>query len=68
LVGNRSVGLERDISERDALGRLLRCVWADDLLVNEQLVADGLAIARRYPLDEAHADLLDSNVADSRSY
>jgi micrococcal nuclease len=43
LVEGVSVRLERDISETDEYGRLLRYVWLEDLLLNEDLVAKGFA-------------------------
>jgi len=42
LVGGRTVYLEKDISETDRYGRLLRYVWLEDgTMVNGALVADG---------------------------
>ncbi len=57
LVTGRQVLLERDVSDRDRNGRLLRHVWvgAGDggwQLVSRALVAGGHAIARSYPPDE----------------
>ncbi len=54
LVEGRFVELERDVSETDRFGRLLRYVWVDGLLVNEQLVAEGYAFASTYPPDVKH--------------
>jgi micrococcal nuclease len=62
VVGNEVV-LERDDSERDRFGRLLRHVWleANDgwRLVGERLVEDGMVEARSYPPDTAHDGQLD---------
>jgi micrococcal nuclease len=60
LVGDHRVGLTGDVSDRDIYDRLLRYLWVDDAMVNEELVAGGFAIARRYPPDTAHADMLDA--------
>jgi len=46
LVFNKRVRLEADSLDKDKYRRYLRWIWLDDKLVNEQLVADGLAIAR----------------------
>lgn len=47
--------LERDVSERDRFGRLLRYVWRDDgTLVNEAMVAAGLAVVSTFPPDVKH--------------
>lgn len=53
LVLGKTVRLEKDVSETDRYGRLLRYVWVDDRMINEQLVAEGFAFARSYPPDIA---------------
>ena len=60
LVEGRDVRLERDVSDRDQFGRLLRYVVANGVFVNERLVAEGTALARRYPPDTARADTLEA--------
>jgi micrococcal nuclease len=61
LVGGQTVVLERDVSETDAFGRLLRYVWVADggdwSLVNLVLVADGFAKVATYPPDVRYADI-----------
>lgn len=59
LVEGRMVLLERDRSETDRYGRLLRYVWLGDLLVNAELVRQGYARAIRYPPDTAYQTLLE---------
>lgn len=60
LEGKR-VGLERDISDRDRFGRLLRYVWLGDVLFNQQLTLDGMARVVTYPPDvKYHGQLLDA--------
>jgi len=58
LVGGRVVLLERDVSEYDKYDRLLRYVWVEGsdgwLLVNAELVAQGLAEVRAYAPDTRH--------------
>ncbi len=51
LVEGRLVELERDVSETDRFGRLLRYVWVDGEMVNEVLVAEGLASVSTFPPD-----------------
>ena len=55
LVAGRTVVLERDVSDVDRFGRLLRYVWLEDpdgwLLVNDELVRLGFAHAVTYPPD-----------------
>jgi endonuclease YncB( thermonuclease family) len=43
LVEGKIVGLEKDVSETDAFGRLLRYVWLDGRLINARLVSAGYA-------------------------
>lgn len=54
LLRSGSIELEFDTTNRDRFDRLLRHVWIDGVYVNEQLVAEGLAIARSYPPDTRH--------------
>ncbi len=62
LVGGRIVLLERDVSDRDQFGRLLRYVWLETpgghLFVNFELVARGFATAVTFPPDVRHVGLL----------
>lgn len=43
LVEGKTVRLERDVSDKDKYGRLLRYVYVDGVFVNEHLVAKGFA-------------------------
>jgi len=56
LVGGKEVKLEKDVSETDKDGRLLRYVWVGDLLVNEYLVKEGYAQVSTYPPDVKYKD------------
>lgn len=58
LVGNGIVGLEKDVSETDKYGRLLRYVYVGDVLINHVLVAEGFANARSYPPDIKYQERL----------
>lgn len=51
LVEGQTILLERDISETDQLGRLLRYVYVGDTLINAELVRLGYAAAKSYPPD-----------------
>lgn len=62
------VWLERDVSDIDKYGRLLRYVWAappgsdgrsESFLANAAIVEAGHARAKRYPPDTARADLIE---------
>jgi len=47
----KKVVLQRDLSETDIYGRLLRYIWVDDVLVNAELVRMGLACVLFYEPD-----------------
>jgi micrococcal nuclease len=56
LVLNKVVTLEKDVSETDRYGRLLRYVYVGNISVNYELVANGMAMVYRYPPDVEHCD------------
>jgi micrococcal nuclease len=56
LVEGKTVRLEKDISERDDYGRLLRYVYVDDVFVNLELVNLGYARFATYLPDISHQD------------
>lgn len=62
LVSGKQVLLEKDVSETDQYGRLLRHVWVEDgsgwLLVNLELVRLGLAQVTTFPPDVKYIDEL----------
>lgn len=57
LVEGKTVRLEKDVSETDKYGRLLRYVWIDDIMVNAELVRLGYAQVASYPPDVKYQDL-----------
>lgn len=70
LVGGQLVQLERDVSETDRYGRLLRYVWivrdGSWLLVNRELVRLGWARSRAYPPDTRYQAWLDAAEREAR--
>jgi len=58
LVEGKTIRLEKDVSETDKYGRLLRYVYVENILVNAELVREGLAWAKSYPPDIKHQDYL----------
>jgi micrococcal nuclease len=76
LVLDRVVYLERDVSETDRFGRLLRYVWlhapAEEggdprwVLANLELVRFGYARAASFPPDVAYQELLRAAEAEAR--
>lgn len=51
LVSGKRVRLEKDVSETDKYGRLLRYVYIGDTFVNLELVKQGYAYSYSYPPD-----------------
>lgn len=59
LVLNKTVTLERDTTDKDAYGRLLRYIWLGDKLVNGVIVGKGLAEVYKYGVDLKYCDSFD---------
>ncbi len=51
LVQGKTVLLEKDVTDKDQYGRLLRYVWVGNTLVNLELVKEGFAHSYTYPPD-----------------
>ena len=71
LVEGRAVILEKDVSETDRYGRLLRHVWLRDgiwRLVDLELVRDGYARVSTYPPDVKYSDLYLAAQVDAREH
>jgi micrococcal nuclease len=66
LVEGKRVQLLKDESDTDRFGRLLRYVLAGDILVNAELVREGLADAKRYEPDVKFADCFDALMQEAR--
>ena len=67
LVEGKLVRLEKDVSETDRYGRLLRYVWLGDMLVNEELVKLGFARVSTFPPDVKYAELFVRLEAEARA-
>ncbi len=66
LVEGRTVRVEKDVSETDRYGRLLRYVWVDNTMVNLELVRQGLAESKAYPPDVRYQALLEAAEAEAK--
>jgi micrococcal nuclease len=66
LVEGKTVRLEKDTSETDRYGRLLRYVYVGDKFVNLELVRLGLAEAKSYPPDTRYQLVLDAIEVEAR--
>jgi micrococcal nuclease len=58
LVNGKTVELEKDISETDQYGRLLRYVYINGVMVNAEMVRLGYAQAVSYPPDIKYKNML----------
>jgi len=68
LVRGKRVRLEKDVSDKDNYGRLLRYVYVDGdgVFVNAELVRSGLADAKAYPPDVKYQAYLDALEKEAR--
>jgi micrococcal nuclease len=70
LVADQDVILEKDVSERDRFGRLLRYVWLHKgdhwTMVGLQLVLEGYAQVATFPPDVRYVDLFRAAERDAR--
>lgn len=57
LVEGKEIELEKDLSETDKYGRLLRYVWIDNEMVNKELVEEGWAEIDTYPPDLKYQEM-----------
>lgn len=62
----KKVVLEKDVSETDRYGRLLRYIWLDGENVNQRLVQEGFAYASSYPPDIKNQEKLQALQEDAR--
>lgn len=66
LTEGKKVSLEKDISETDKYGRLLRYVFVDGVLVNEYMVRNGYANSSPYPPDVKYQQQLNGAEIEAR--
>jgi len=59
LVSGKTVRLEKDVSETDKYGRLLRYVYIGDIFVNAELVRQGFAWVKVYEPDTKYQEYLE---------
>lgn len=67
LVEGKFVQMEKDVSEVDKYGRLLRYIYVDDIFINELLVKEGFAHASSYPPDVKYQDLINNAQSEAQS-
>ena|GEM_PF-6648136 len=67
MIGHQTVEIEKDVSEADRYGRLLRYVYAGGLMANAELVKSGYAQAVSYPPDIKYQSLFSSLQAGAKA-
>ena len=67
LVGGQVVTLEKDVREADDEGRLLRYVYVDNLMVNEELLKLGMARVVLMPPDTRYGARLQEAEAEAKA-
>jgi micrococcal nuclease len=67
LVEGKLIRLEKDVSETDRYGRLLRYIYIDDTFVNAELVRLGFAVAKAYPPDTKYQVIFERMAAEARA-
>ncbi len=69
LVQGQEIYLEKDVSEVDKYGRLLRYIYLEssDISVNEQLVTEGYAVSSKYPPDIKYQEKFKAAEEEARS-
>ncbi len=63
LIKEQKVILEFDVKQKDNSDRLLAYIWKDNLLINQYLVSEGLAIADPYSPNSKY----DANISRAQS-
>ncbi|KAB7708206.1 thermonuclease [Bacillus aerolatus] len=66
VLMNKKVTLEFDVQERDRYGRILAYVWLDGKMVNEQLIAKGLARTAVFPPNTKYVDRFEKVQKEAR--
>lgn len=66
LVQGKKVRLEKDVSDMDKYGRLLRYVYVNSTFVNAELVRQGYARAHAYPPDTKYQFYLEAAEREAR--
>jgi micrococcal nuclease len=66
LVLGKKVVLEKDVSNTDKYGRLLRYVFIDTIFVNGEMVKAGYAFAQAYPPDTKYQVFLETLENEAR--
>ncbi len=67
LVAGQTVALEKDVSDVDEVGRLLRYVYVGDLMINEELIRQGVAWVNPVPPDTRYQSRFEQVQQDAQA-
>jgi len=67
LVEGQTVRMEKDVSDKDMYGRLLRYVWVGDTFVNDYLVRNGYARLDTFPPDTKYEQEFKAAQAEAKN-
>lgn len=68
LLENQTIEMEKDVSETDRYGRLLRYIYLDNILINEFLLSAGFARIETIPPDVKYYQLFLEAEKEARSF
>lgn len=68
LVEGKQIEMEKDVSEVDRYGRLLRLVYVGDIFVNDAMVREGYAYASTYPPDVKYSEQFKDAERDAQTH
>lgn len=66
LVEGKVVELQKDITDQDKHGRMLRYIYIDDIFVNAEIVRLGYANSNAYPPDIKYQIFLDAMANEAK--
>lgn len=68
MTKDKTVRLEKDVSEKDRYGRLLRHVYIDDEWINKKMIEEGYARLLTISPDVAHVDIFRKAEKSARNH
>ncbi len=66
LIEGKNIRMEKDVSERDRYGRLLRHIYVGDLWVNAEMIRAGYARFVTFPPDVKHVRIFERLEREAR--
>jgi micrococcal nuclease len=67
LIGDNQVTLEKDVTDKDQYGRLLRYIYVNETFVNLEMVKHGYAISYSFPPNTKHLSEFEAAEEEARN-